>query len=193
MFQATEPHNAIYFDFDYFMSSALQEATSRANRLASLDSFLHPPDVGGRSNNSNTTSLSKLLSHVSSVFQVIIRLIQTIGVTITLTILTIIVVVPMWALASSLSLTGIQSVIIVAALGIGYVATIRKLREERDILIAFRLEAEELSKAYEGIRYMNREVFLVGAGEPEGLERRRMIYDLHNRAKVLALSFLCRC
>jgi hypothetical protein len=40
---------------------------------------------------------------------------------------------------------------------------------------------------------MNKEMLLVGAGEPEGLERRRMIDDLHNRAKVLALSFLCGC
>jgi hypothetical protein len=41
-----------------------------------------------------------------------------------------------------------QSVIIVVALGIGHVARIRKLREGHDILMAFRLDAEELSKAY---------------------------------------------
>jgi hypothetical protein len=117
------PHDAVYFDFDYFMTSALKDATNRANRLASLDSFLRLPV-----NRQNTIFLSNLLSHVAGVCLIIITLIQSIGVVATLAII-ILVAVPMWFLSTALGSffagSPALTVMCVAVLGIGFVAKLR--------------------------------------------------------------------
>ncbi|KAF8800999.1 hypothetical protein BYT27DRAFT_7235928 [Phlegmacium glaucopus] len=196
-------HNAVYFDFDYFMTSALEVATNRANRLASLDALQRtvrqhttislsnpiPPDP---------TSLSNLLSHVSEIFQVIIGLIRCVGVIATYAIIAILVAVPMWFLSTALTSFFAGSppltVVCVAVLGIGFVATIRKLGQEQDILVAFRHEAQELSTAYDCVKFNDKNEFLMATETPgcfdlcqdvqeRFLNKRREIDKLHERAK----------
>jgi hypothetical protein len=132
-------HDPVYYDFNYFMTSALKDAINRTNRLASLNNILRFPLTLSLQ---NTTSLSNLLSHVSGVF-LIISLINSIGFVATLVIIAILVAVPIWflstALASFFAGNPALTVICVAVLGIGFFATIRKLGQEKDILIALRI------------------------------------------------------
>ena len=90
-------HDAIYFDFNYFMTSALADAITRANRLALFDGILRP-----LLNPQAIIALSDLLLHTSNVFQTIIRLIQVIGIVATHAITAILVAVPLWLLSTAL-------------------------------------------------------------------------------------------
>jgi hypothetical protein len=164
-------HDALYFNFDYFMTSALRDATTRANRLAALDGILRSP-----LSRQATIFLSDHLSHASGVFQTIISLIQGIGGVAALTIIAILVAVPIWLLSTALGgfFAGNPplTVMCVAVLGIGFAATIRKLGKEQDILVAFRHEAQELSTAYDCVKFNDKNEFLLATETIERFDHR---------------------
>jgi len=179
----------VYFDFNYFISSALDNASFRVNKLSSLHDWVRAPagrqvlkEVG------DANVLYDLLSRATGVFQTIGYLLLRIGMRALLVFIAILVGVPLWLLSSSLtSFFAVNPIIAVAscaALGVGFFATIRSLSNERDILIAFRDKANELSPTFDYYKYSNRDEYLAGIGTPEGAEKKRRVDELHERAKV---------
>jgi hypothetical protein len=165
---AAMAHNAVYFDFDYFMSSALEDATDNAKKLAS----------SLREQN----SLSNLLSHVSDVFLTIIKLIQMMGLVATLGVIAILVAVPMVFLSTALGVffagNPAFTFTCVAVLGVGFIATIRKLGQERDILVAFQHEAKEFSTKYSLVRFRDRNEFSLATQQVRAMALPQMLVEL---------------
>ncbi|KIM49598.1 hypothetical protein M413DRAFT_438780 [Hebeloma cylindrosporum] len=178
----------VYFDFNYFISSALEDASFRVNKLSSLHDWVRAP-AGSQvlKELQDANVLYHLLSRATGVFQTIASLLLRIGMRALLVLIAILVGVPLWLLSASLasffSTNPIIAVASCAALGMGFFATIRALSNERDILIAFRDKANELWPTYEYYKYANREEYLAGIGTPEGAEKKRRVDELHDRAK----------
>jgi hypothetical protein len=175
--------NAVYYDFNCFMTSALTNAINRANKLASLDRIRHLPLSLSLP---TTIFLSNLLSHVSGVFLIITGLINSIGFIVTLAIITILVAIPIWllstALASFFGGNPALTCVCVATLGIGFLTTIRKLGQEKDILIAFRDDAQELSTAYGRVKFKDEDEFQLATQTLGSSDRSQ---DIEGRVKVL--------
>lgn len=179
----------VYFDFNYFISSALDDASSRVNKLSSLHDWVRAP--AGRQvlkEVEDANVLYDLLSRATGVFQTIGNLAIRIRMRALLALIAILVGVPLWLLSTSLTsffaATPIIAVASCAALGVGFFATIRALSNERDILVAFRNKVNELWPTYYYYKYSNRDEYLAGIGTPEGVEKRGRIQELHLRAKV---------
>lgn len=133
----------VYFDFNYFISSALDDASSRVNKLSSLHDWVRAP--AGRQvlkEVEDANVLYDLLSRATGVFQTIGNLAIRIRMRALLALIAILVGVPLWLLSTSLTsffaATPIIAVASCAALGVGFFATIRAPSNERDILVAFR-------------------------------------------------------
>jgi len=179
----------VYFDFNYFISSALDDASFRVNRLSSLHDWVRAPagqqvlkEVG------DANVLYDVLSRATGVFQTIGNLAIRIGMRALLALIAILVGVPLWLLSTSLTsffaATPIIAVASCAALGVGFFVTIRALSNERDILIAFRNKVNELWPTYNYYKYSNRDEYLAGIGTREGDEKMSMVNKLHMRATV---------
>ena len=179
----------VYFDFNYFISSALEDASFRVNKLSSLHDWVRAPagqQVLKELKDANV--LYHTLSRATGVFQTIGNLLLKIGMRALLVLIAILVGVPLWLLSTSLASFFTSNPIIAvtscAALGVSFFTTIRALSNERDILVAFRDKANELWPTYDYYKYANREEYLAGIGTPEGVEKKRRIDELHDRAKV---------
>jgi hypothetical protein len=179
----------VYFDFNYFISSALEDASFRVNKLSSLHDWVRAP-AGQQvlKDLQDANVLYHLLSRATGVFQTIGNLLLKIGMRALLVLIAILVGVPLWLLSTSLASFFASNPIIAvascAALGVGFFATIQALSNEREILLAFRYEANKLWPTYDSYKYQNRNEYLAGIGTPEGVEKKKRIDELHDQAKV---------
>ena len=189
MSHASNSLDDVYFDFNYFISSALDDASFRVNKLSSFHDWLRAS--AGRQvleELKDANVLYHLLSRATGVFQTIGNLLLRIGMRALLVLIAILVGVPLWLLSTSLaSFFGSNPILAVAsyaALGVSFFKTIRALCHERDNLVAFRDKANELWPTYDYYKYANRDEYLAGIGTPEGVDKKRRIDELYERAKV---------
>lgn len=179
----------VYFDYNYFVSSALEDASRRVNALLSLHDWLSTSSGRKFSEQlTNVSALYQLISRLTGVFHTIASLLQRIGITLLLSLIAILVGVPLWILSPSLAAFYAHNPFIaiatLATLGVGFFTAIRKLGNERDILVAFRDKVQQLSPTYDHWKFSNRNEYLAEMDTPEGNERQMKINELHEFAKV---------
>ena len=95
----------VYFDFNYFISSALEDASFRVNKLSSLHDWVRAPagqQVLKELKDANV--LYHTLSRATGVFQTIGNLLLRIGMRALLVLIAILVGVPLWLLSTSLEI-----------------------------------------------------------------------------------------